>query len=259
MSAAQQAGPIVRLSGVRKEFGGHAVLDGLDLEVPRGSNFVIMGHSGTGKSVTLKVICGLLAPDAGTVEVDGVRIDGARARDLRRARERMGFVFQGAALINWLSARENVALPLRERGLSGSVVRERVDARLADVGLSDIGDKYPAEISGGMRKRVGFARATILEPALVLYDEPTTGLDPVTTRTIDDLIVSARDRLGATGVIVSHDVTSALRVADHIALLDAGRLSIVLTPEEFVRSDHPMVRSFLDTTPVRPAGGPHEA
>ena len=248
------AGPLVRLRGVSKAFGELKVLDGVDIDVPRGTNLVIMGHSGTGKSVTLKVMCGLLRPDAGEVEVDGVRIDTGRSRDLRRARERMGFVFQGAALIAWLSARENVALPLRERGMPDAEVRRIVDARLEDVGLSDIGDKFPSEISGGMRKRVGFARATVLEPALVLYDEPTTGLDPVTTRTIDELIIGARDRLGATGVIVSHDVGSALRVADRIALLNQGRLDVVLTPDEFVASSHPIVRSFLDSEPA-PAGG----
>ncbi len=240
----------MRLKSVSKEFGGRAVLNGLDLEVPRGTNFVIMGHSGTGKSVTLKIMCGLLAPDAGEAWIDGVRIDGAASRDLRRTRERLGFVFQGAALIAWLSARDNVALPLRERGVAEPEVRRIVDERLREVGLADIGDKVPTEISGGMRKRVGFARATILRPALVLYDEPTTGLDPVTTRTIDDLIIDARDRLGATGVIVSHDIASALRVGDHIGMLHEGRLDIVLTPDEFVASSHPVVRSFLDAAPA---------
>jgi phospholipid/cholesterol/gamma-HCH transport system ATP-binding protein len=243
-------GSPVRLKAVSKSFGDLTVLDGVDLEVPRGQNFVIMGHSGTGKSVTLKIMCGLLAPDRGEVEMDGIRIDGAGPADLRQAREQMGFVFQGAALIAWLSARENVALPLRERGFSDADVRRIVDERLEDVGLSDIGDKFPSEISGGMRKRVGFARATVLEPTLVLYDEPTTGLDPVTTRTIDDLIIGARDRLGATGIVVSHDVSSALRVGDRIGLLHQGRLEVVLTPDEFVQSDHPVVRSFLDTEPA---------
>ncbi len=244
----------VRLRGVRKAFGDNVVLDGLDLDVPRGSNVVIMGLSGTGKSVTLKILCGLLAADGGSVDVDGIRIDGASGQDLATARERMGFVFQGAALINWMSARENVALPLRERGVPDRKVTETVDARLAAVGLADIGNKFPAELSGGMRKRVGFARATVLEPALVLYDEPTTGLDPMTTRTIDTLITDARDDLGATGIIVSHDVTSALRVGDHIGLLDNGRIDRLLTPDEFRASDHPIIRSFVEQGAVAETG-----
>lgn len=243
--------PIVTMRGVTKRFGGRVVLDGLDLTVPRGSNFVIMGQSGTGKSVTLKILSGLMQPDAGEIVVDGLRLDGARPRALRRIRERMGFVFQGAALIAWLSARENVALPLRERGMRDAEVRRIVDERLEAVGLSDIGDKFPPEISGGMRKRVGFARATVLQPDLVLYDEPTSGLDPDTTRTIDELIVGARDGMGATGIVVSHDVTSALRVADRIGLLHRGRLEVVVTPEEFLESDHPVVRRFLEAGHTR--------
>jgi len=254
-------GAILRMHGVRKAFGGHIVLDGLDLEVPRGTNVVLMGRSGTGKSVTLKTMCGLLRPDSGTVEVDGTRIDRADRRTLADARKKMGFVFQGAALIAWMSARDNVALPLREAGVPEREVRERVERRLAEVGLSDIGDKFPSEISGGMRKRVGFARATVTSPSLVLYDEPTTGLDPMTTRTIDELINEARDRLGATGVIVSHDVDSALRVADRIGLLHQGRIDALLTPDEFRVADHPVIRAFVrDVAPVGPAtGGNHEA
>ncbi len=244
------ADPIVRLAGVAKRFGARTILDGLDLAVPRGTNYVIMGPSGTGKSVTLKIMSGLLAPDAGSVEIDGVRIEGGSRRALRQARERLGFVFQGAALINWMSARDNVALPLRERGVPEGEIRATVDRRLAEVGLADIGDKFPSELSGGMRKRVGFARAVVLEPSLVLYDEPTTGLDPVTTRIVDELVIGARDRHGATGVVVSHDVGSALRVADRIGVLDGGRIAIELTPDEFLRSTHPVVRSFLADQPA---------
>ncbi len=246
---------LVRLTGVSKRFGEKVVLDGLDLAIPRGANVVIMGLSGTGKSVTLKCMCGMLNPDAGTVSVDGVQVNGASRKDLRRVRSKMGFVFQGAALINWLSARENVALPLREQGLKAREVDEIVDQRLDEVGLSDIGDKFPGELSGGMRKRVGFARAVATGPDLVLYDEPTTGLDPMTTRTIDELIVAGRDRYGATGVVVSHDVKSALRVADRIALLYEGRVAAFLTPDEFVASDHPVIRSFLDLDPADDGSG----
>lgn len=245
------ASPLVRLHGVHKSFAGKKVLDGLDLEVERGTNFVIMGPSGTGKSVTLRILSGLLAPDAGEAYIDGVRVDNARGKALRRLRENMGFVFQGAALIAWLSARENVALPLRERGVPDREVHEIVDHRLEQVGLADIGDKFPSELSGGMRKRVGFARAVVLEPKLVLYDEPTSGLDPETTQTIDQLIIGARDSLGATGIVVSHDVASTLRVADRIGLLHRGRLDLIVTPDEFREGDHPLVRRFLDTIPTR--------
>ena len=241
---------IVRMVGVTKRFGDNVVLADLELAIERGTNFVIMGLSGTGKSVTLKLMCGLDRPDSGTVEICGVRLDNATRKDIARVRENLGFVFQGAALINWLSARENVALPLLERGVPRKEAEEIVARELAEVGLSDIGDKYPDEISGGMRKRVGFARATVDEPKLVLYDEPTSGLDPRTTRTIDELIIDARDRLGATGVVVSHDVASALRVADRIGLLYEGHLDVILTPDEFRRSDHPVVRSFLESAPL---------
>ena len=240
---------MVRMQNVRKSFGDNVVLDDLDLEIETGTNFVIMGPSGTGKSVTLKLMCGLDRPDSGSIQIDGVNLHDARTADIRRVREILGFVFQGAALINWLSARENVALPLPERGIPRPEVEKVVDRELAEVGLSDIGDKYPDEISGGMRKRVGFARATVDEPKIVLYDEPTSGLDPQTTRVIDELIIDARDRLGATGVIVSHDVASALRVGDRIGLLYEGKLDVILTPDEFRQSDHPVVRSFLEAAP----------
>jgi phospholipid/cholesterol/gamma-HCH transport system ATP-binding protein len=245
---------MVRMKDVRKTFGTNVVLDDLDLEVERGTNFVIMGLSGTGKSVSLKLMCGLDSADSGTIEIGDVHLENARPADIRRVRKMLGFVFQGAALINWLSARENVALPLLERGIPRREVDEIVDRELAEVGLSDIGDKYPDEISGGMRKRVGFARATVDEPKIVLYDEPTSGLDPQTTRVIDELIVDARDRLGATGVVVSHDVASALRVGDRIGLLYEGRMDVVLTPEEFRESDHPVVRSFLESAPTGASG-----
>lgn len=245
----------VSLAGVNVRFGDQHVLRGLDLEVPRGTNFVVMGLSGSGKSVTLKVMSGLVRPSSGSVEVGGVRVDGARRKDLTRMRSKLGVVFQDAALINWMTAGENVALPLLERGEPAARVRELVHRRLAEVGLEDAADKYPAQLSGGMRKRVGFARATISSPELILYDEPTTGLDPKTTRTIDELVLRGRDEFGATGVIVSHDVTSALRIADRIGILHEGRLEVVLTTDEFRQSAHPLVREFVeglpDATPER--------
>lgn len=246
-------GSVISLRGVRVAFGSRAVLDGLDLTVPAGTNFVIMGLSGTGKSVTLKTMAGLLPVDAGEVEVSGVRVRHGDRRSVRLARQGMGFLFQNAALIRWLTALENVALPLVEGGVPEDEARERARRRLDEVGLGDALDRYPDALSGGMQKRVGFARATVTSPRVILYDEPTTGLDPITTRTIDDLVVRGRDHYGATGVVVSHDVRSALRVADWIGLLYEGKLAVVGRPSEFLESDHPVVREFVRD--ARPESG----
>ncbi len=249
--AAMSTGPtsasnaIVELRGVHVSFGEHDVLRGLDLRVERGTTLVVMGLSGTGKSVTLKTICGLQRPDSGTVQVDGVDITRGRRRDVEQARERMGYLFQAAALLGWMTAAENVALPLIESGTPARDARERALERLDQVGLRDAAERYPSQLSGGQRKRVGFARAAVRDPQLILYDEPTTGLDPVTTRSVDDLIVRGRDELGATGIVVSHDLRSAMRVADRIALLFEGRLVVDLPPDEFIQSDHALVRQFV--------------
>jgi phospholipid/cholesterol/gamma-HCH transport system ATP-binding protein len=251
---ATAASPIV-VRGVEKRFGDLAVLAGLDLDVPRGKNFVIMGLSGTGKSVTLKILAGLLAPDAGSVRMDGVEVTNGTRADIARVRSNLGFLFQGAALIKWLNAAENVALPLLEAGVSDEEAESRARARLAEVGLTDAADRFPDQLSGGQRKRVGFARATVHRPGIILYDEPTTGLDPITKRTIDELIVEGRDKLGATGVIVSHDLRSAVRVADIMGLLYEGRLVVTAEPAAFLESDHEIVRKFVqDGAPVTGVG-----
>jgi phospholipid/cholesterol/gamma-HCH transport system ATP-binding protein len=236
--------PIV-VSGVEKRFGALRVLTGLDLQVPRGKNFVIMGLSGTGKSVTLKILAGLLAPDTGSVRMDGIELTGASRAEVSRVRANLGFLFQGAALLKWLNAAENVALPLLEAGVPEKEAEERARARLADVGLADAADRLPDQLSGGQRKRVGFARATVHKPGIILYDEPTTGLDPITKATVDELIVRGRDELGATGVVVSHDLRSAVRVADVIGLLYEGRLVVSAEPAAFLESDHEIVRKFV--------------
>lgn len=235
----------VRLAGVRLAFGERVVLDGLDLAVPRGRNVVIMGLSGTGKSVMLKTIAGLLRPQAGEVRVNDVAVHAARRKELSEVRAHLGFLFQSAALLRWMTAMQNVALPLVEAGTPRREAEDRARRRLAEVGLADAADKYPDAMSGGMAKRVGFCRATIADPAILLYDEPTTGLDPITKRTIDDLIVRGRDQYGATGLIVSHDLRGALRCGDLIALLYEGRIQVILPPSEFVKSDHPIVREFV--------------
>jgi phospholipid/cholesterol/gamma-HCH transport system ATP-binding protein len=238
-------GTAISLRGIRVAFGARVVLDGLDLAVPAGTNFVLMGLSGTGKSVTLKAMAGLLPVDAGEVQVSGVRVLHGDRKSVRTARKGMGFLFQNSALIRWLTALENVALPLVETGVAEDEAHERARSRLEAVGLTEAADRYPDALSGGMQKRVGFARATVTDPRVILYDEPTTGLDPITKRTIDDLVVRGRDEFGATGVVVSHDVGGALRVADWIGLLYEGRLAVVARPREFLESEHPVVREFV--------------
>lgn len=248
---ANHEGAAIEIAGVSKRFGSKVVLDGLDLTVSRGENFVVMGLSGTGKSVTLKIIAGLIPPDSGSVRVAGIDVVNARRRDVAKVRESLGFLFQGAALIKWLTARENVALPLLEAGVPEDEAEERAQRLLTDVGLADAADQMPDELSGGQRKRVGFARAVAHRPKVVLYDEPTTGLDPITKRTIDELIARGRDDYGATGIVVSHDLRSAVQVGDRIGLLYEGRIVVQGRPDEFLASDHEVVRKFLqDGAPV---------
>jgi phospholipid/cholesterol/gamma-HCH transport system ATP-binding protein len=240
------ADSMVRFEQVTKVFGGKAVLDGLDFEIQKGETFVIVGPSGTGKSVTLKHMVRLLTPDDGSIYVGDECINEATGSDLDRLRERFGYLFQGGALLAWLSVGENIALPLREKtDLSEEEIQARVASTLEMVEMSGDVDKHPSEISGGMRKRAGLARAIVTEPDIVLYDEPTSGLDPVTSRTIDALIAQLQAELGVTSVVVTHDLHSALSIGSRIALLHKGRVTELATPEEFVKSDNEEVQSFL--------------
>ena len=237
---------MIRLDGVSKRFGANSVLSGLDLVVPTGSMVAVIGRSGSGKSVLLKCVARLLNVDQGCVEVGGEDVGRADSHALRRIRSRIGYVFQFAALFDSMTIGENVEAPLRREGVSPVEARRRADEVLARVGLTGVRDQLPAELSGGMRKRVGIARAVIAEPDYLLYDEPTTGLDPVTTAVIDDLMLGLKRDLGATGIIVTHDVRSALRVADRVSLLHEGRLHIEGTPEEIRNSDDPLIRAFVE-------------
>ncbi len=237
----------IRFDGVTKRLGGRTVLDDVSFEVPRGETFVIVGSSGSGKSVTLKHMIRLLTPDEGAVWVGDQCISEASGRDLAALRDRFGVLFQGAALLQWLTVGDNVALPLREKTrLPAAEIDEQVRERLRMLNLEDAFDKYPADLSGGMQKRVGLARAIVLNPEIVLYDEPTSGLDPVTSRLIDDLINDLRSKLGLTSVVVTHDLHSALAIASRIAVIHRGRIVEVSTPREFVRSESEIVRGFLD-------------
>lgn len=240
---------MIAIRDLHKRFGDRVVLDGFSLEVPDGSTTVLLGRSGAGKSVLLKHIVGLLRPDAGWVEVDGERVDTLAPEALAALRRQIGYVFQFAALFDSLTCGDNVRMGLVRQGLPEDEVRERSRAALAMVGLEDADERYPAELSGGMRKRVGIARAVALRPRYILWDEPTTGLDPVTTATMDQLMLQVRQELGVTSVVVSHDLASAFRVADRVALLHAGRVREVGTVAAIQASEDPIVRQFIEGRP----------
>lgn len=233
---------------VTKRLSGRTILDGLDFEVEQGETFVIVGPSGVGKSVTLKHMVRLLRPDEGEVFVDGDGVSEAAGPDLERLRERFGYLFQGGALLAWMTLEENVGLPLREKTDMGeSEIADRVIEVLERVGLKDDRGKHPSEISGGMRKRAGLARAIVRKPRIVLYDEPTSGLDPVSARSIDELIDKMRADLGVTSVVVTHDLQSALSIGTRIGMLHNGKMVELAAPSDFIRSDHEQVRRFLDS------------
>mgnify|MGYP001423445010 CR=1 FL=1 len=234
---------------VSKTFGTKNVLDGFSLDIPDGQTTVLLGYSGSGKSVALKHIVGLLHPDSGEVLVDGQAVHELSRDQLAKLRSSIGYVFQFAALFDSLSVFDNVALGLRHQGLEEAQVGRRVTTSLERVGLSDSASRFPSELSGGMRKRVGIARAIALEPRYILYDEPTTGLDPVTAAVIDDLMVQTKRDLGVTGVVVTHDMRSAFAVADRIAMLYQGRVRLVGTTEEVRHTEDPLVRQFIEGRP----------
>jgi len=237
---------MICFANVTKMLGGKTVLDDISFEVAEGETFVIVGLSGAGKSVTLKHMIRLMLPDAGQVSIDGDVIHDLDRPALQKARSKFGVLFQGAALLQWMTVRENVALPLREHtDMAEDEILKLVEQKLEMLGLGDAGEKYPADISGGMRKRVGLARAIIMNPKIVLYDEPTSGLDPVTSRLIDKLIVNMRKQLGITSVVVTHDLHSALAIGSRIMMLHEGRIVENAAPEDFIRSPNATVQSFL--------------
>lgn len=237
---------MIKLDGVRKSLGGREILRGLSLEVPRGTTFVIIGLSGTGKSVTLKHIVGLLKPDEGTVTVDERDISDPSKADLPGLRQKIGLVFQNGALLNSMTVGENVALPLVENEHPPrSEVEGRVAEALRRVGMEKDSDKLPAEISGGMRKRAGLARAIVRRPEIMLYDEPTSGLDPVMATSINLLVRQMQSDLGVTSIVVTHDMESAYQVGDRIGMLYEGRIIEVGTPKEIRETENPVVRQFI--------------
>jgi phospholipid/cholesterol/gamma-HCH transport system ATP-binding protein len=237
---------MIKMVDVHKSFGRQKVLDGLDIEIEEGKTTVIIGRSGGGKSVLLKHIIGLLRPDSGQVLIDGVDITKLNDRELNEIRKKFGMLFQEAALFDSMTVGENVAFPLREHTLmKEKEIRETVAERLRSVGLTGVEAKIPAELSGGMRKRVGLARAIAMRPQIVLFDEPTTGLDPVMTEAINRLILDTQKSFNLTCVVISHDIRSIFEIGHRIAMLYEGRIIEYGTPEELRASRNPVIVQFL--------------
>jgi phospholipid/cholesterol/gamma-HCH transport system ATP-binding protein len=251
--------PVIRLTNVVKRFNGRAVLDGVTLDIHRGETMVIMGGSGSGKSTMLRTMIGALVPEEGEVEVLGHKLRGIKPSEMDEVRKRFGILFQSGALFNSMTVAENVALPLQEHTqLDEEIIDIQVKIKLESVGLLEAADRYPAEISGGMKKRAGLARALSLDPEILFYDEPSAGLDPVTSAEIDQLILSLTRKLGVTSVVVTHEMDSAFAIADRMAMFDKGRMLTVekrdwfdalrKTSEEqaaLLNEDHRLIRQFL--------------
>ena len=243
---AQSDSPVISLRGISKSFSKRIVIDGVDLEVNKGETLVVIGRSGTGKSVLLKIVAGLMKPDSGSVSILGHRLDQVDRVTLMSLRLRMGYVFQSAALFDSMTIAQNVGLGLSEgTGLASDQIRAIVEERLEWVGLEGQGGNLPSQLSGGMRKRASLARAIAMNPEIVLYDEPTTGLDPITAEGINDLIVSLRERLHVTAIAVTHDMHSAFKIGDRIAMLDQGSLVFDGTVENAKTTANPLINSFM--------------
>jgi phospholipid/cholesterol/gamma-HCH transport system ATP-binding protein len=238
---------MIEVRNLQKSFGAQKILDDVSFQIEQGESVVIVGRSGGGKSVLLKHLIGLLQPDSGEVIVHGKNIVGMNERQLLRVRRKFGMVFQGAALFDSMTVAENVAFGLRRHdNLTDGEISKRVSESLEMVDLPGTENKNPAELSGGMRKRVGLARAIIYEPQIVLYDEPTTGLDPIVSDSIDKLIIRVRDHLKVTSIVVTHDMRSARRVGNHVLMLHRKKIYANAAPEEFFASSDPVIRQFVD-------------
>lgn len=251
----------IRVRGVHKSFGEHHVLRGVDLDVERGRINVIIGGSGAGKSVLMKHLIGLLKPDRGAIYVDGEDIVPLNDFALNEVRTKFGMLFQYAALFDSLSVEENIMFPLvehRKGEMTRREMRQRVRDKLHSLGLFNIEHKYPAELSGGMRKRVGLARAIVMEPQILFYDEPTTGLDPIATKNVDEMIADIANELKVTSVVISHDMASTFRIGHRVSMLYQGQIIASGTPDEILRCPHPDLREFIATSKavdLQPAAG----
>jgi phospholipid/cholesterol/gamma-HCH transport system ATP-binding protein len=237
---------MIKVIDLHKTFGNQAVLKGINLELETGKITTIIGGSGSGKTVLLKHLNALLLPDRGSVLVDGKDITKLGERELNEVRQKFGVLFQGAALLDSMTIHDNVAFPLREKTkMTENEIRERAEERLEQVGLTGMGYKYPAEVSGGMKKRAGLARALVMQPEIVLFDEPTTGLDPLLGKSIHDLIGKMHATFEFTGVIVSHDIPEVFQISDRVAMLANGIIEESGMTQEFLASKNPVVRQFL--------------
>lgn len=244
---------MITIQDLSKSFDDHQVLDHVNLTIQAGETMVIIGRSGCGKSVLLKHIIGLIQPDEGAVLIGGTNLTQVSGRQLDALRLKFGMLFQGAALFDSMTVQENVAFPLQEHTtMHVAEIRQRVQECLELVGLQGIDDLSPAELSGGMRKRVGLARALAMRPEIILYDEPTTGIDPIMGDVINDLIIALRDRLRVTSVVVTHDMRSAYKVADHVAMLYNGKIVAVGRPDEIRQSANPLVQQFIKGEAIGP-------
>lgn len=237
---------MIKLIGVEKTLGGQRVLQGLDLSIPVGKLTTVIGRSGGGKSVLLKHMIGLMQPDRGQVWVGDTEISRLKGKKLNDVRQRFSMLFQGAALFDSLSVFENVAFPLREKlRMKGEEVTRRVEEKLEQVGLEGMGHKFPAELSGGMRKRAGLARALVMEPEIMLFDEPTTGLDPLMVKSIHDLIIAMQRRFQFTAVMVSHEIPEIFGISDWVAMLRQGKIAAMAPAAEFSQTTDPEIREFI--------------
>ena len=238
--------PVIELRDVHLAFGEKEVLGGVGLRVAPRERLVVLGQSGSGKSTLLRLILGILKPTGGSVLFQGGEVSKMRRRQLNAMRRKIGMVYQYSALISSLSVRDNLALPLEElTGKTRDEIDALVDEKLALVGMSDARDKMPAELSGGMRKRIGLARGIIMDPEVILYDEPSAGLDPVISSVIDQLIIELSEKIGATSVIVTHEMGSAFKIATRLAMLFKGRIIADGTPDDFKKSTDPVVAQFI--------------
>ena len=259
-SDANTGDPVISIRNVSMSYGSRRVLDGVDLDVYRGEILVLLGGSGSGKSTLLKHVLGLTKPDTGSIRINGVDIISCGPSELAAVRRRIGVAFQASALFNSLSVADNVALPLQElTRLADSTIKLMVWMKLKAVGLSDAARLYPPELSGGMRKRAAVARAMALDPELLIFDEPSAGLDPIVAAGLDELILFLKRTFGMTIVVVTHELESAFRIADRVAMLHQGRLIAVGTKEQFAGNVHPRIRQFLDRQPDPVAGEVAEA
>jgi len=241
---------MIEIRNLQKSFGGNKVLRGVDLDIDTGETIVIIGRSGCGKSVLIKHIVGLLYPDEGYVKVEGQQVDEMNFKELYKLRGRFGFLFQGSALFDSMTVEENISLPLVESGKRYTLAElsKKVSEKLDMVGMEGAQKLKPAELSGGMKKRVGLARALITDPDYIIYDEPTTGLDPIMSDSIDDLIKELTDKLNVTSMVVTHDMYSVKNVANQVAMIHEGKIHFSGTPSELLSSNDPKIKEFIQRT-----------